>query len=96
MARKILVMLLMIGFGVALAGEKTGTITVYNQTPKPIYVVVAGRNQGQIGAWSYDCYTVSLGEHRVEVSNDVSSASKYVRLSETYPDNSWTVTPGEF
>ncbi|MCA9792191.1 MAG: hypothetical protein KC910_10365 [Candidatus Eremiobacteraeota bacterium] len=96
MVRRILLGLLLLTLASALAGEKTGTITVYNQTPKPIYVVIAGRNQGQIGAWSYDCYTVGIGEHRVEVSNDVSSASKYVRVSETYPDNSWTVTPGEF
>lgn len=77
-------------------GESTGTITVYNQTPKDVYVTIAGRNQGEIAAWSYDSYTVPLGEHRVEAHTDTSYAYKYVKLSSTYPDNSWTVTPGDF
>lgn len=77
-------------------GEATGTITVYNQTPEDVYVTIAGRNQGEIAAWSYDTYTVPLGEHRVEAYTDTSSAYKYVKLSSTYPDNTWTVTPGDF
>ncbi len=86
----------MVVLTLAAVADKTGTITVYNQTPEPIYVVIAGRNQGQVDAWSYGCYSFALGEHRVEASTSESYAVKYVRISDTYPDNSWTVYPGDF
>ena len=72
--------------------EKKGTITITNDTSKTLYIVIDDYNQGEVWANNSETYRVTIGEHKVQAFYGDKVTSKYIKLSDTYPDDTWCIS----
>ncbi len=75
--------------------EKKGTITVKNETTKTLYIVIDDYNQGEVWANDSETYRVTAVEHKVQAYYDDKVISKYIKLSDTYPDETWCISQSQ-
>lgn len=83
--------LLSFPFTNAMAGDDGGEITIYNETDKNLYITIADENAGQVDAGMTDTFECGYGEHRVEAEWDGGTIHKYIHVTKTYPNASWTI-----
>jgi len=74
-----------------VARKRKGEITVYNGTDRDLYITIAGRNQGTVGANQSETYTVKFGNHRVEATWEGGSTHTYISISRSNPSDSWHI-----
>lgn len=77
-------------------GDLPACITVENCSTQQIYVVIADRNQGFLDPECSETYEVPYGEHKVVAEGLEENVSSYVRVTKTYPYNSWAVHDDDF
>lgn len=85
MQTRALGMILLLATCAALA-QRPGTITVRNYTSKSMYIVLDGRNQGELWSNSYQVYSTVVGDHWVEAYMGDQYGHQSVHLSKAYPD----------
>ncbi|MHC9540571.1 MAG: hypothetical protein AB9903_13770 [Vulcanimicrobiota bacterium] len=77
------------------SAEKMGTITIKNETTKTLYIVIDDFNKGEIDPNYSEEYKVPVGEHKVQAYYDDKMISKYIKVSITYPDETWCISQSE-
>lgn len=73
------------------SGELPGSISVSNESKEEVYVMIGGRNQGFVDAGYTETFRVPLGEFKVEAQGDKETAYRWLTVSRSYPNASWTV-----
>ncbi len=91
----IFAVVLAVGSIPARAEDGEGTITVYNYTDRDLYIVISGRNQGNVSAGYSDTFTAKYGSHRVTAHHNDGQIYKYVNVSKTYPNATWTINQND-
>jgi|GEM_PF-2179214 len=77
------------------SAEKMGTITVKNETTKTLYIVIDDFNKGEIDPNYSEEYKVTVGEHKVQAYYDDKVISRYIKVSITYPDETWCISQSD-
>ena len=80
----------------AALAQRPGNIPVHNYTPKSVYIVLDGRNQGELWANSYQVYASVVGDHVVEAYMGDQYGHQYVQLTKSYRDADIRFTERDF